>query len=530
MNVHRTTAAGGVAAARPNPGAAVAAHPNGGAAAGAHPNAAGAAAAALPHAAGEEDAADRTTAPVPPAAVAAGALGAAAARWWPLLPVLATVLLLAAPVDGGGAGGPARVTPADAASGALVLCALVRVLRHGPRPLAPAAAFVFGAPAVACAIATVTSADPALSLTGFVRYLQVFVLVPLAVVLMIRDAWGFRVVTGCLAVLALVQGAVGVHQFATGTGASYMGEDIRAVGTFGPTDVMGMATVVAYGLLAAAALALRTPRGAPTWLRPAALAAAVGLVVPLALSFSRGAWIATVTAGAVMLLLAGRRQAMRTLAVLVPVSVVLVAGFGVGSQVISQRLSSITQVTDTPDRSVNDRYTMWAAATSMWREQPVTGVGLKGFPAHRDAHASIGLSSGSDTAGAGRAFEKQPLLSPHNMYLLVLSEQGLIGVTAFVGSWAAVLVGGVRRLLPGRGRAAAAADCGLVAVALALWQTVDFLYADIGGPSTVLTGIVFGLAAWWALAGPGHTVSAAPTGQPALVPSAPAAPEARAAG
>ena len=36
--------------------------------------------------------------------------------------------------------------------------------------------------------------------------------------------------------LALVQGALGTWQFATATGASYMGRDIRAVGTFGPSD------------------------------------------------------------------------------------------------------------------------------------------------------------------------------------------------------------------------------------------------------------------------------------------------------
>ena len=90
------------------------------------------------------------------------------------------------------------------------------------------------------------------ALPGFVRYLQIFVLVPAAVCLLVRDATGFRIITGSLVVLALVQGATGVHQYVTGSGASYMGENIRAVGTFGPGDVMGMATVVAYGLLAAA--------------------------------------------------------------------------------------------------------------------------------------------------------------------------------------------------------------------------------------------------------------------------------------
>jgi O-antigen ligase len=417
-----------------------------------------------------------------------------------LLPLVATVLLPAAPLPVASGEG-STVAPADLASAVLVVWCAVEVLRRRSRPLTPAAAVVFGLPVVGFAVATLTAADPQGAVPGFVRYLQVFVLVPVAVVLLLRDARDFRIVAGGLVLLALVQGAVGTYQYATGTGASYMGEDIRAVGTFGPTDVMGMATVVSYGLLAALALALRTPSDAPAWLKPCALAAAAALVVPLALSFSRGSWIATAFTAVAVIALAGLRQAVRVLATVAALGVVLVGGLGIGSEMISERVGSITRVTDAPDRSVGDRYAMWAAAAGMWREEPAAGVGLKGFPAHRDGHASIGLSSGSDTAGAGREFEKQPLLSPHNMYLLVLGEQGLIGLTAFAGSLAALLVLGVRRLVrAGRaGGAERAADCGLVAVGLLLWQTVDFLYADIGGPSTALTGVVVGLAAWWAL-------------------------------
>ncbi|MBT2507276.1 O-antigen ligase family protein [Streptomyces sp. ISL-98] len=428
-------------------------------------------------------------------------------RWWPpfrLLPLIAIVLLLTAPVETPGAGATGRVTPADVASVVAVAFCVGYAVHRRARPLTPAAAAVLGIPAVGFAVATVTAADPAAALPGFVRYLQVFVLVPAAVVFLVRDARDFRIVTWCVVALALFQGATGVYQYVTGTGASYMGADVRAVGTFGPSDVMGMATVVAYGLLAAIALTLRTPANPPPWLRPCALAAAAALVVPLVLSFSRGAWIATAVAALAVILLTGLRQAVRALAVLAAVAVILVGGLGIGSEMISQRLTSITQVTDAPDRSVNDRYMMWAAAARMWREEPATGVGLKGFPAHRDGHASIGLSSGSDTAGAGQTFQKQPLLSPHNMYLLVLSEQGLIGLTTFVGSLAAVLLVGLRRLTHSRGRAT---DCGLVAVGLMIWQTVDFLYADIGGASTVLTGVVLGLAAWWALAEPDEAVT-----------------------
>lgn len=299
-------------------------------------------------------------------------------------------------------------------------------------------------------------------------------------------------------VLALVQGAVGVVQYATHTGASYQGEDIRAVGTFGPGDVMGMATVVAYGLIVATAMALAP--GLPPRVRRIAGGCALLLVLPLVLSFSRGAWIATAGAALLVMVLAGIRRALKVLVALCAAGVVLVGGLGVGSDMVAERLTSITQVSSAPDQSVTDRYTMWAAAESMWRERPAVGVGLKGFPAHRDGHASLGLSSGSDTAGAGQGYLRQPLLSPHNQYLLILSEQGLIGLAALVGGWAVLLVAGLRRLASGGfGGGRGIQDCGLIALGLLVWQLTDFLYADIGGPSTVLTGVIIGLAAWWAL-------------------------------
>ncbi|MFF3861746.1 O-antigen ligase family protein [Streptomyces sp. NPDC002209] len=415
-------------------------------------------------------------------------------RHWPLLPLAATVLLLLAPIAAGDASTSGKVGPADAASLLLVFVCTVQALRGRVRELSPLGVLVLGVPAVGLAVATATAGDPYAALPGFVRYLQVFVLVPAAIVLLVRDADEFRLAAGCFVVLALVQGAVGVVQYATHTGASYQGEDVRAVGTFGPGDVMGMATVVAYGLVVATAAALAP--GLPRRVRQLAGGAALALVVPLVLSFSRGAWIATAGAAVLVMLLAGIRRALRVLLALAAAGVVLVGGLGVGSEMVAERLTSITQVSSAPDQSVTDRYTMWAAAESMWRERPAVGVGLKGFPANRDGHSSLGLSSGSDTAGAGQAYIRQPLLSPHNMYLLVLSEQGLVGLIALAGGWAVLLVAGLRRCATG---GSGLQDCGLIAIGLFVWQLTDFLYADIGGPSTVLTGVIIGLAAWWAL-------------------------------
>ncbi|MHC3470360.1 O-antigen ligase family protein [Streptomyces sp. 7R007] len=416
----------------------------------------------------------------------------------PVLPVVAVVALLALPVSPNADSGAG---PADALSGLVVLYCAVRLLRERRRPLSRTAAVALGLPVAGLAVAAMGASSPAAGLAGLGRYLQIFVLVPAAVLLLVRDRRDLRLLAWSLVGLAAWQGALGVHQYLTGTGASYQGRDIRAVGTFGASDVMGMATVVSFGLVCALGLALgRTP------VRQRAVAAgcALALLVPLALSFSRGAWIATAVTCSAQLLLAGARRALTVGAAAAAAGVILVGGFGVGSAQLQERVDSITQVTDAPDQSVTDRYTMWAAAVAMWRERPLTGVGLKGFPEHRDAHASLALSAGSDTEGAGAAFRRQPLLSPHNMYFLVLAEQGLLGLLALLGSWLTLLVCGVRGLARARGAqhgAGSGLDCALVGCGLLVWQLTDFAYADIGGPSTVLTAVCFGVVAWWALVG-----------------------------
>lgn len=111
------------------------------------------------------------------------------------------------------------------------------------------------------------------------------------------------------------------------------------------------------------------------------------------------------------------------------------------------------------------------------------------LPQLRDSHAPLRLSSGSDAADATIGFEREPLLSPHNMYFLVLCEQGLVGIVAYGGLFLSLLLGCLRR----------AGAAGPAALGLLCWVLVDFLYADIGGTTTVLTSVILGVAASWAL-------------------------------
>ncbi|MEU6711339.1 O-antigen ligase family protein [Nonomuraea sp. NPDC046802] len=390
----------------------------------------------------------------------------------PSLAAALTVLLSCVPSVRGDLSAAVQVTAADLASVVLVAIAVLIVK---PATL-PARVLVLAPVAGAVAIATLASPDAMVSLPGYVRYIQVFVLVPLAVLATVRDRTDILIVGGSLVGVAALQGLVGCVQVLTGNGASYAGEPVRAVGTFGALDVMGMANVVGYGtiILLSVGLALRGRA------RAAALGGAALLCVPLALSLSRGAWLALLGASLAVLFLRNRALAARVVLLGAVAAVALALGPGTGSDLLERRVTSITSAATQPDQSVNDRYHLWLAATDMWLDRPLTGVGPRRFARLRDTYAPIGLSTGSDTDDPVNGYRRQPLLSPHNMYLLTLSEQGLIGLSAFGAFLACMARWAVR------GRT-------LTAVGLLAWQIIAFAYGDIGGPATPVMSVVLGL-------------------------------------
>ncbi|MGW5686433.1 O-antigen ligase family protein [Nonomuraea sp. NPDC003754] len=393
-----------------------------------------------------------------------------------------TVLLTCLPDGRADQAAAAHVTAADIASVGLILVAAACLAAR--RATLPGRALVLVPVVLAATIATLASPDMFTSLPGHLRHIQIFVLIPLAVVVTLRDRVDAWLVGGALVAAASVQGVIGCYQTLTGTGASYGGERVRAVGTFGALDVMGMATVVSYGAIVLLGAGL-TLRGRS---RGAALAGAALLAVPLVLSLSRGAWLAMACAALVMLVMYGTRTAARVIMVTAAAGVLLVFGVGVGADTIGQRITSMTSSVTQPDQSVNDRYDLWRTAAGMWRDHPVTGVGPRRFAALRDSYAPASLSSSSDTDDPVHGFQRQPLLSPHNMYLLVLSEQGVLGLVAFTLMLAALLLWAVTR-------------AGLVVAGLLTWVSVDFAYSDIGGLPTLVTAVVLGVGLSWAAGG-----------------------------
>ncbi|HEU5426553.1 MAG TPA: lipid II flippase MurJ [Actinocrinis sp.] len=408
-----------------------------------------------------------------------------------------------------------HITAIDLGTVLVVACVLPIWLRAAAglaRPaLSRAVCVLLGAVVVVSSIATATSADPHASLSGLVRYLQLFVIVPAAVATLVRAASPRdRTLLLVAAVLTgLIEAAIGTWQTLTVTGASYQGRDVRAVGTFGSLDVMGMATVVGLGIVAGVCLALNR-RGRARVLAWSAVAA---MTPGMVFSLSRGAWLATGAAATLVSLALAGRAAVKAL-VLLGAAVFVVLGLGLvpagsfasagSSSAVLTRITSIGSAVSAPDQSVLDRYSLWTAAVGIWRDHPVTGVGPKQFAQYRDGYAPISLSAGGQAADPSHPFQVEPLLSPHNLYLLTLAEQGLPGATAFAALLVGVPVIGLVGLVRGRRAALPRDRLTLYAVAAGwgVWSAIDFVYADIGGASTVYYSILLGVILTGALPGP----------------------------
>ena len=419
--------------------------------------------------------------------VLAAPLGAVArVRRRPSWLVAAAVACVGIPQGAAAVGPGVQVTAGDVASGALVLAAAF-LLVTGRVEMPRAAFWAFGPLVAALGISTVHSADIGTSLAGYVRDLQVFVLVPLAVVLLVRDRRDLAIVCASLVGLGLAEAAYGIWQSVTGNGASMGGQNIRAVGTFGALDVMAMSIVVGFAFLVLTAFALTAGRHGVAAV-PAALAGLAVLAAALLLALSRGTWLALAAAAVLVLVLFDRWTAVKVLACCGALLMVLAAVSGGGGQAVVERSTSMATSITAPDQSVNDRYTLWAAAVRIWEDHPVAGVGVKNFPAYRDTYATIELSSGSETDDPVNGYVRQPLLSPHNEYLLFLSEQGVVGLAGF-GALIAVILAGLWR------RRAVRDPLWLASVALTAFLLINFLYADLGGPTCALTAIVVGAVA-----------------------------------
>jgi putative inorganic carbon (HCO3(-)) transporter len=155
------------------------------------------------------------------------------------------------------------------------------------------------------------------------------------------------------------------------------------------------------------------------WRLASGSAALIGLAA-LAATFTRSAWIGVFVSLAVMLLLVRPRG----LLALVLAGVVIVA---VAPEAFRNRLFSAV---DPAHASNVERTHMWQAGLAMFRDHPLTGVGLQ------DMHAAYERYK--------PATAREPAGHLHNVFIQIAASMGIVGLAAFF--W---LYGSLARLAAG---------------------------------------------------------------------------------
>lgn len=432
-----------------------------------------------------------------PLDVAAGLLGGAAVALVVLISPLAafTLLLVVAPLRTLVATEAAYSFPLDIGQLALVFALggwlLHRLIQRRQvaalpwsRVYLPVGVFI-----VATAISGFNAVSFGAWLSEWLKWVQVVVLV--MVVLELGSYGRWRWLVFALVTAGAANAAIGIYEFFGGSGALHLlvnGRYFRAFGTFGQPNPFGgfMGLLAPLSLASALAYVLASWR---TWrasgrvplatLVTALYFGATGglMTVALVMSWSRGAWLGFGAAMAAVLF-ALPRKLWHSLA-LVTVVAALVGGAwvsGVLPASITARLASATEelfafndvrgVDITPENyAVVERLAHWQAALNMARANPWTGVGFGNYEAAYPAYRLINW--------------KFPLGHAHNYYLNVFAEAGMIGLLAYGGLWAGVmlLTWRVRRHPNGIARLTAAGLLGTW-VYLGVHSLTDNLYVN----------------------------------------------------
>ncbi len=150
-----------------------------------------------------------------------------------------------------------------------------------------------------------------------------------------------------------------------------------------------------------------------------ALALLIGLAV--AMTFVRAAWIAMAVVLFYFAIRLRRSAASVDLLIVMLVlvsSALLVATVTDLGEMLIQRLRTVT---DTGYVANYDRIDRWLAAYHMWQDNPLLGVGYGAYP---DVYEKYIVFE--------EAYSTEIRMGAHNLYLEIMAELGLVGITIFV--------------------------------------------------------------------------------------------------
>ncbi|MCU0269479.1 MAG: O-antigen ligase family protein [Acidimicrobiales bacterium] len=404
---------------------------------------------------------------VAPLGLTAAVAGVVLACWrfeWFVLTVLAVRASLDVAKLGPSSG---RIEVATAIGLLLVVTTVVWLVRPrhvdgwtGPSLLTRVAFAFLGA----VALSAVLAGDRGASLTEVARVAVVVALLA-ALDRLLVDAAALRRALVAVALSALVPLAVAAAQALGVGGAREIGGFERVRGTFLHPNPFAMYACILL-VMAVALVGVVSMRR-----RPVLLVGIGALGLALVGTYARGAWIAAVVGVATVAVV--KRSRLLALVLVVGLAAVVVA---VPSAV--QRFADLDTAergSGDPANSLSWRLSYWRDAMPLAERNPVTGIGL-------------GMVSQELDEG----------VPPHNDYVRIFVETGVVGLIAFVGLLLALVVTArtaLRRAPPGLPRGVAEGFAGVLAAVLVLAVTANLI------SQVVVVQYVFAFAAMAVAAG-----------------------------
>jgi len=376
---------------------------------------------------------------------------------------------------------------------ALVLVALAaRSIRSGTWPAGGGRAAVVVGVVVGVALISITASGTIGTGLPAVAELTKDGAVAVVIGLLVRSTNALRLVVWTLVGGGMFLAGLSILQFLTGSFGSTFGgfaqsEVHQIVGALDDVRISGPledANFYAQWMVMLIPLAIDRFYD-ETWvpLRATALGAAAMSAAVVVLTFSRGGLLALVVVLALMALRHPPRPAAIAAAVVAAIVVIpfLPTGY-------TDRLLELTDIGETEigsDPSIRAREAEAIAATEMFLDHPLTGVGYGGYPDHYPEYVrDLGIEQ------TGKAREA------HNLYLETAAETGVLGVFALSG----VVIAVGASLRSGRRRLRAMGDMGsdgigyAVGVALIGYLiTSVFLHMAFSRPMWLLAGLALAL-------------------------------------
>jgi len=279
----------------------------------------------------------------------------------------------------------------------------------------PGATAILGALLGFGAISVLWSDSTSGTLVDLSRYLQVVALLVITyTALQTRD--DVRRLVGVFVLGVAISAAYGLTHRPT---VDVSGDAARLTSTVG--DANAIAAFIVAGLALAGALAFGSKRGPLT--RPALAFAAAVMLAAFIYTGSRSGVLSLTAALFATVAFAGKRRPQALAVSLVAAVVALGVFVTFAPASIKERIATASsgQVSEKEGRR-----SLWEVAWRMFEDQPVHGVGLGSF---RTSSAHYVLEPGALTRSDLVIDEPQ---EPHNVYLQVLAEMGVIGESLFL--------------------------------------------------------------------------------------------------